>query len=49
MSKIIDGIRKDLMEIPKTLQDKPRSLSMKKLFLTNLPYIMLKLKERYNL
>ena len=41
MSKIIDGIRKDLMEITNTLQDKLRSLSLKKLFLTNLPYIML--------
>ena len=40
MSKIIDGIVKDLKAIPKTLKAKTASVDKKKLILMNLPYIL---------
>jgi len=40
MSKIIDGIAKDLKAIPKTLKAKTGSVDKKKLILMNLPYIL---------
>ena len=40
MSKIIDGIAKDLKAIPETLKAKTRSVDKKKLILMNLPYIL---------
>ena len=40
MSKILDGIAKDLKAIPKTLKAKTGSVDKKKLILMNLPYIL---------
>ena len=40
MSKIIDGIAKDLKAIPETLKAKTGSVDKKKLILMNLPYIL---------
>ena len=40
MSKIIDGIVKDLKAIPETLKAKTGSVEKKKLILINLPYIL---------
>lgn len=40
MSKIIDGIVKDLKAIPETLKAKTASVDKKKLILMNLPYIL---------
>ena len=40
MSKIIDGIVKDLKAIPETLKAKTGSVDKKKLILMNLPYIL---------
>ena len=40
MSKIIDGIAKDLKAIPETLKAKTGSVEKKKLILINLPYIL---------
>ena len=40
MSKIIDGIAKDLKSIPETLKAKTGSVDKKKLILMNLPYIL---------
>lgn len=40
MSKIIDGIAKDLKAIPETLKAKIGSVDKKKLILMNLPYIL---------
>ena len=39
MSKIIDGIAKDLKAIPETLKAKIGRVDKKKLILMNLPYI----------
>ena len=40
MSKIIDGIAKDLKTIPETLKAKTAGVDKKKLILMNLPYIL---------
>ena len=40
MSKIIDGIAKDLKAIPETLKAKTAGVDKKKLILMNLPYIL---------
>lgn len=40
MSKIIDGIVKDLKAIPETLKAKTAGVDKKKLILMNLPYIL---------
>ena len=40
MSKIIDGIAKDLKAIPETLKAKTAGMDKKKLILMNLPYIL---------
>ena len=40
MSKIIDGIAKDLKSIPETLKAKTGNVDKKKLILLNLPYIL---------
>ena len=40
MSKILDGIAKDLKAIPETLKAKTGSVDKKKLILMNLPYIL---------
>ena len=40
MSKIVDGIAKDLKAIPETLKAKTGSVDKKKLILMNLPYIL---------
>ena len=40
MSKIIDGIAKDLKAIPETLKAKTGNVDKKKLTLMNLPYIL---------
>ena len=40
MSKIIDGIAKDLKAIPETLKSKTAGVDKKKLILMNLPYIL---------
>ena len=40
MSKIIDGIAKDLKTIPETLKAKTAGMDKKKLILMNLPYIL---------
>ena len=40
MSKIIDGIAKDLKAIPETLKVKTAGVDKKKLILMNLPYIL---------
>ena len=39
MSNIIEGITKDLTEIPKNLKEKAGGMDTKKLVLLNLPYI----------
>lgn len=39
MSNIIEGITKDLKEIPKNLKAKAGGMDTKKLVLLNLPYI----------
>ena len=40
MSKIIDGIAKDLKAIPETLKAKTAGVDKKKLILMNLPHIL---------
>ena len=40
MSKIIDGIAKDLKALPETLKAKTGNVDKKKLILMNLPYIL---------
>ena len=40
MSKIVDGIAKDLKAIPKKLKPKTSGADTKKLILLNLPYIL---------
>lgn len=40
MSKIIDGVVKDLKAIPETLKAKTAGVDKKKLILMNLPYIL---------
>ena len=40
MSKIVDGIAKDLKAIPKKLKSKTSGADTKKLILLNLPYIL---------
>lgn len=40
MSKIIDGVAKDLKAIPEMLKAKTGNVDKKKLILLNLPYIL---------
>ena len=40
MSKVIDGIIKDLKSIPKTVQEKTKSVDKKKLVLMSIPYVL---------
>ena len=40
MSKVIDGIIKDLKSIPKTVQEKTKSVDKKKLVLMSMPYVL---------
>ena len=40
MSKIVDGIAKDLKSVPEKLKAKMRNVDKKKLFLMNLPYML---------
>ena len=40
MSKIIDGIAKDLKSVPEKLKAKTGNIDKKKLVLMNLPYIL---------
>ena len=40
MSKVIDGIIKDLKSIPKTIQEKTKSVDRKKLVLMSMPYVL---------
>ena len=41
MSKVIDGIRKDLQQIPKNLKEKARAFKPKKFLLLNFPYFLI--------
>lgn len=40
MSKVIDGIIKDLKSIPKTVQEKTKSVDKKRLVLMSMPYVL---------
>lgn len=48
MSKIIEGIAKDLKSIPEKLKAKTGNVDKKKLFLMNLPYVLAGYFYRFN-
>ena len=47
MSKIVEGIAKDLKSIPEKLKAKTGNIDKKKLFLMNLPYILAQGRTAY--